>query len=255
MKTAPWQPVEPRGRIRFDDASRRRCAHRTIVPGAVDERRPRAVNAPAAPRTSTMPAPAGHCLLAILPSRSEPARRRAFSRSVLLWCGPQPRTCTMSVARNADPALAAPSGAVDPAAGEHAFPVRVYYEDTDAAGIVYYVNYLKFAERARTEMLRLLGREQQRMMEADGVAFAVKSARVEYYRPARLDDALQIRTGLIEVAGASLKVRQRVFRGDELLADMQIRLAVMDRNGRPARLPADIRAALAPSADPNRAMR
>jgi acyl-CoA thioester hydrolase len=145
----------------------------------------------------------------------------------------------MSVSRNADPALAAPSGAVDPAAGEHAFPVRVYYEDTDAAGIVYY----------------LLGREQQRMMEADGVAFAVKSARVEYYRPARLDDALQIRTGLIEVAGASLKVRQRVFRGDELLADMQFRLAVMDRNGRPARLPADIRAALAPSADPNRAMR
>lgn len=160
----------------------------------------------------------------------------------------------MSDSRNAAPAPAAPSGAVDPAAGEHVFPVRVYYEDTDAAGIVYYVNYLKFAERARTEMLRLLGREQQRMMDADGVAFAVKSARVEYFRPARLDDALAVRTGLIEVAGASLKVRQRIFRGGELLADMQIRLAVMDKSGRPTRLPADIRAALAPSAEPSRAM-
>ncbi len=146
-------------------------------------------------------------------------------------------------------------GTVDVAAGEHVFPVRVYYEDTDAAGIVYYVNYLKFAERARTEMLRLLGREQQQMMEAERVAFAVKSARVEYFRPARLDDSLQVRTGLIEVAGASLKVRQRIFRSGELLADMQIRLAVMDRSGRPTRIPADIRSALAPSADPSREMR
>jgi len=76
--------------------------------------------------------------------------------------------------------------------GRHHQAVRVYYEDTDAAGIVYYVNYLKFAERARTEMLRLMGSEQQQMMEKDGVAFAVKSARVEYFRPARLDDALEL---------------------------------------------------------------
>lgn len=161
----------------------------------------------------------------------------------------------MSASRTGRPAPAAPTGQVNSAAGEHVFPVRVYYEDTDAAGIVYYVNYLKFAERARTEMLRLMGREQQRMMETDGVAFAVKSARVEYFRPARLDDALEVRTGLIEVAGASLKVRQSIFRGEELLADMQIRLAVMDRAGRPTRLPADIRAALAPHANPRREMR
>ena len=146
------------------------------------------------------------------------------------------------------------SGAVDDAAREHVFPVRVYYEDTDAAGIVYYVNYLKFAERARTEMLRLMGRQQQAMMEQDGVAFAVKSAKIEYFRPARLDDALEVRTGLVEVAGASLKVRQRIFRNGELLADMLIRLAVMDRSGRPTRLPADIRAALSPHADPKREM-
>ncbi len=146
------------------------------------------------------------------------------------------------------------SGTIDDAAQEHVFPVRVYYEDTDAAGIVYYVNYLKFAERARTEMLRIMGRGQQQMMERDGIAFAVKSARIEYFRPARLDDALTVRTGLVEVGGASLRVRQRIFRerpegGDEMLADMLIRLAVMDRNGRPTRLPADIRAALAPHAD------
>ena len=156
--------------------------------------------------------------------------------------------------------MAATSGAVDAAAGEHVFPVRVYYEDTDAAGIVYYVNYLKFAERARTEMLRLLGRGQQRMMESEGVAFAVKSCRIEYFRPARLDDALEVRTSLVEVGGASLRVRQRVLRprpnaDAELLADMVIRLAVMDRGGRPVRLPADIRAALAPAADPARDMR
>ena len=152
------------------------------------------------------------------------------------------------------------SGFVDEAAAEHVFPVRVYYEDTDAAGIVYYVNYLKFAERARTEMLRLLGRGQQQMMEREGVAFAVKSCRIEYFRPARLDDALEVRTGLVEVGGASLKLRQRVLRdrgdgrGSDLLADILIRLAVVDRTGKPTRLPADLRAALAPRADPARDM-
>ena len=97
------------------------------------------------------------------------------------------------------------------------------------------------------------------MMEREGVAFAVKSAHIEYLRPARLDDALEVRTGLVEVAGASLKVRQRVWRkpaaaSGELLADMMIRLAVMNRAGKPMRLPADIRAALAPHADPAREM-
>jgi acyl-CoA thioester hydrolase len=151
------------------------------------------------------------------------------------------------------------SGWIDESAAEHVFPVRVYYEDTDAAGIVYYVNYLKFAERARTEMLRLLGRGQRDMMEREGVAFAVKSARIDYLRPARLDDALDVRTGLVDVGGASLKLRQRIVRPApgrpaEPLVDMMFRLAVMDRGGRPVRLPPDIRAALAPHADPSRAL-
>ena len=111
-------------------------------------------------------------------------------------------------------------------------------------------------------MLRLMGHGQQRMLESDGVAFAVKSCRIEYFRPAKLDDALEVRTGLVEVGGASLKVRQRIFRPGgpgtpaakepELLADMLIRLAILDRSGKPVRLPADIRAALEPQADPSR---
>jgi acyl-CoA thioester hydrolase len=142
------------------------------------------------------------------------------------------------------------SGRADDKRGIHLFPLRVYYEDTDAAGIVYYVNYLKFAERARTEMLRLLGRGQQRMLEEQGVAFAVKSCRIEYFRPARLDDALTVETSLIEVGGASLRLRQRILRCDDLVADMAVRLAVMSREGRAQRLPSDLRRQLAPHADP-----
>ncbi len=142
------------------------------------------------------------------------------------------------------------SGCADNERGIHLFPVRVYYEDTDAAGIVYYVNYLKFAERARTEMLRLAGRGQQKMLEEQGVAFAVRSCRIEYFSPARLDDALTVETSLVEVGGASLRLRQRILRGPNLLADMAIRLAVMNRAGRPVRLPNDLRARLAPHADP-----
>ncbi len=146
---------------------------------------------------------------------------------------------------------AAPSsGWVDRDADEHVFALRVYYEDTDAAGIVYYVNYLKFAERARTEMLRLGGRGQDKMWREEGVGFAVRSAQIEYFRPARLDDALMVRTRVIDVRGASLRLGQRLLREDQLLADMTFRLAVIDRDGRPARLPADISESLAPHAHP-----
>ena len=142
------------------------------------------------------------------------------------------------------------SGRTDSDRGIHVFPVRVYYEDTDAAGIVYYVNYLKFAERARTEMLRLLGKEQQEMLDRDGLGFAVRSCTVDYLAPARLDDALEVQTSLLEVGGASMRVRQTVVRDGRTLADMRLRLAFIDRAGRPARLPADIRDGLAPFISP-----
>lgn len=144
------------------------------------------------------------------------------------------------------------SGWTDEREGVHIFPVRVYYEDTDAAGIVYYVNYLKYAERARTEMLRILGREQQRMIEDDGVAFVVKRCELEYHAPARLDDALEVHTRLIDIGGASIRLNQQLKRGDVLLADMVFRLAVLDRNGRPARVPADVRQALAARGGPKK---
>jgi acyl-CoA thioester hydrolase len=148
-----------------------------------------------------------------------------------------------------DTAAGPPSGWVDRAAGEHVFPLRVYYEDTDAAGIVYYVNYLKFAERARTEMLRMAGRGQDKMWREEGVGFAVRNARIDYHRPARLDDALEVRTRVVDVGGASLRLGQRLLREGALLADMSFRLAVIDRDGRPARLPRDIRDALQPHAE------
>jgi acyl-CoA thioester hydrolase len=136
---------------------------------------------------------------------------------------------------------APPSGRVDRAQRRHVFAVRVYYEDTDAAGIVYYVNYLKFAERARTEMLRLLGFEQQRMRDERGVAFAVKSCSVDYVQAARLDDALEVHSSVLEIGGASLRLRQAILRGGETVAEILVRLAVMNRDGRPVRLPADLR--------------
>lgn len=134
--------------------------------------------------------------------------------------------------------------------GEHVFPMRIYYEDTDAAGIVYYANYLKFAERARTEMIRCLGFEHRRSMAEAGVAFAVRSCAAEYLLPARLDDEIAVRTRIDAVGGASLKATQRVVQLDDdghqiELVHLKIRLACLDKFHRPARLPADIRGAIA----------
>ena len=134
--------------------------------------------------------------------------------------------------------------------GEHVLPLRVYYEDTDAAGIVYYANYLRFAERARTEMIRCLGVEQRQMLADRGVAFAVRSCAAEYLLPARLDDEIVVRTRIDAVAGASLKLTQRVLRLDAdraqtELVEMKVRLACLDKSHRPARMPAEVRSAMA----------
>jgi len=132
----------------------------------------------------------------------------------------------------------------------HVFPVRVYYEDTDAEGIVYYVNYLKFAERARTEMLRLTGREQFAMLQEEGIGFTVRSCTADYLSPARLDDTLEVHSTVNEVQGASMRMSQRIWRDDRLLCDLRFRIAVMNREGRPARMPIDIRSALEPHVVP-----
>jgi acyl-CoA thioester hydrolase len=127
----------------------------------------------------------------------------------------------------------------------HRHALRVYYEDTDAGGIVYYANYLKFAERARTEMMRQAGVPHAEMVARDGVMFAERRGEVDYLGSARLDDLLDVETRLLKVGGASLEAEQIVRRDGDTLALIRIRLACIDRHGRPARLPPPIRAALA----------
>ncbi len=123
----------------------------------------------------------------------------------------------------------------------HVFPIRVYIEDTDAGGIVFYANYLKFAERGRTEMMRKLGVESSPLMHEDGVFLAVRKCAVEYLQPARLDDALEVHTRITRVGGASLQGEQRIKRDDKDIVVIQIKLACMDFNGSPAQLPKGLR--------------
>ncbi len=128
----------------------------------------------------------------------------------------------------------------------HRFPVRVYYEDTDAAGMVYYANYLKFAERARTELLRRLGFDHVALGRAAGVVFAVRRCVVAYRRPAKLDDLLEVVTRLVALGGASARIEQVVRRDDDDLVRLDVDLALVAPNGRPARLPPAMRSALGP---------
>lgn len=127
----------------------------------------------------------------------------------------------------------------------HRLSLRVYWEDTDAAGIVYYANYLKFAERGRTELLRALGIDQGALRAETGIAFAVRRCTCEYLRPARLDDALVVETALAAVGAASCEMRQTVLRGAQVLAELDVTVACVAASGRPARLPPAIRHALA----------
>ena len=129
----------------------------------------------------------------------------------------------------------------------HRFAIRVYYEDTDAAGIVYYANYLKFAERGRTEMMRESGSNHREMVETFDAAFAVSRCEVDYLKPARLDDLLTVETRVLEVGAAVVLLDQRILRSDELLVRLKIRIACLNRQGRPQRLPEPVRAALTAS--------
>jgi acyl-CoA thioester hydrolase len=118
------------------------------------------------------------------------------------------------------------------------FAVRVYWEDTDAGGVVFYANYLKFFERARTEWLRTMGHEQQRLKEEGGAMFVVTDTRTRHLRPARLDDQLYISVALAERSRATLTLVQQARRGDELLAEGEIRIACVEPGTfRPRRIP------------------
>lgn len=127
--------------------------------------------------------------------------------------------------------------------GAHVWPVRVYYEDTDAGGIVYHANYLRFAERARTELLRARGIDHRRLHAEHGVAFAVRECAIDYRAPARLDDALEVRTRVLRVGGAALRLEQTIWRGATVLARIEVRLGCVRADGRPGRWPAAVLAA------------
>lgn len=137
------------------------------------------------------------------------------------------------------------------AGATHRFQVRVYYEDTDAGGIVYHANYLNFAERARTEMLRLCGTEQDAMRRDDGVGFAVRRCEIDYRASARLDDLLEVRTILRDLRGARVGAAQSIHMvrdgevDEDWLVNLELVLACVKNNGRPTRLPENVRSAFA----------
>ena len=119
----------------------------------------------------------------------------------------------------------------------HRLSIRVYYEDTDLAGIVYYANYLKFIERGRTEWLRDLGIQQSELKAETGQVFAVRRVEADYLRPAKFDDLLSVETRLHQLTAARIIVDQQVLRGDEVLFTARVTLACLDANGRPSRMP------------------
>lgn len=119
----------------------------------------------------------------------------------------------------------------------HHFWVRVYFEDTDISGIAYHANYLRWCERARSEILRLLDIDQRGAWDSGMGAYAVAEANLKYRRPAKLGDALEIITSATELRAASLRLHQRIVRGVELLAEVDIRLGFVSPDGRPQRQP------------------
>ncbi|MFW2831012.1 YbgC/FadM family acyl-CoA thioesterase [Sphingomonas sp. ID0503] len=129
-----------------------------------------------------------------------------------------------------------PSGRI--AGTEHRFPLRVYYEDTDAGGIVYHASYLRFMERARSDLLRLIAIEQRAALEAGLGGYVVADLSIRYRKPAQLDDALLVVSTVARIRASAVVVQQRVMRGHELLTNAEVTVAFL-ANGRATRQPAD----------------
>jgi len=128
----------------------------------------------------------------------------------------------------------------------HRHKIRIYWEDTDAGGIVYHSNYLNFAERARTEMVREAGLNQSELADRLGCFFAVKHVGMDFLKPARLDDLLEVESAVTSVGGASMEVRQVIKRLDDCaeLVRLDVKLAFIGKDGRPARIPVDLNSSL-----------
>lgn len=136
-----------------------------------------------------------------------------------------------------------PDGIID--GPRHLYAVRVYYEDTDLSGIVYHANYLRWFERARSDLLRRLGIDQRAALETGEGAYAVSEISLRYLKPAKLDDDIHIETRCTELGAASCRMAQRAFRGAEPLAEASLRVGFLTPEGRPRRQPAEWRAAFA----------
>jgi acyl-CoA thioester hydrolase len=130
------------------------------------------------------------------------------------------------------------------AQGSHWMRQRVYWGDTDAGGIVYHATYLVFAERARTEMLRLAGIDQGRLQSESGIVFAVRHCAIDYLRPAKLDDCLVIRSTVVKAGGASLVIRQTILLGAAELTRLTVKVACVGKDGHVVRIPAALRDAM-----------
>lgn len=132
--------------------------------------------------------------------------------------------------------------------GGHVLPVRVYYEDTDFSGIVYHGAYVRFIERARSDFLRLTGIHHKELasgIHGTAMAFAVRGMTIDFHKPARIDDVLEIHTSLSEMRGARIKLDQLVYKGEDLLVSAAVHVAVITMEGRPTRLPVKLAERLA----------
>ena len=128
-----------------------------------------------------------------------------------------------------------PDGVID--GSHHLYAIRVYYEDTDLSGITYHANYLRWFERARSDLLRQLGIDQRAAIETGEGAYAVADLHIKYVSPARLDDDIMIQTTASDVRAATCLMQQRAMRGDTLLAQADVRAAFLSNDGRPRRQP------------------
>jgi acyl-CoA thioester hydrolase len=129
----------------------------------------------------------------------------------------------------------------------HVLPVRVYYEDTDASGIVYHANYLRYCERGRSDFLRLAGVRHLIMLTGeDPIAWTLRRVSLEYHRPARIDELLHVRTQYVALTGARMTGRQKVMRDGDLLVEAEVEACVITLSGKPRRIPPDIRGKMTP---------
>jgi len=120
---------------------------------------------------------------------------------------------------------------------EFNYKVKVFYEDTDAGGVVYYANYLKFFERARTEAIAEIGLSNKKLLKENGILIIVKSCKIEYKKPAKLEDQLEIKSSITSTSKTSFKMKQKAYKDQELITDCEIHLVIVDKKGKPTKIP------------------